>query len=341
MSDLVIHVSPVGPELGNIQAFAGALMTQLLGHGLADTATVSASPEKVSPRLMSFRLLPHEDKSTGVALSNRYVAVFYDYGNDRSIMVQGDLGDNEPANVTESVYQLLPDWEEYQLAVKILRGNTDLGDALASGALRSYRPMPPLGQASLPSGRIERTLMVGLLPAKGQTSRHKIVGVNIAKGTVLRFERGAPDGATASDHVCGPPGADQPTVSRFTPGQYEVVVTQAGTELWRFTAVRPAASSGTNGSGIELVSVKYRGKLVLGRAHAPILNVLYDPGDHGCGPAYRDWQWEESMIQAEGKTWLRASANARIRRERFSSPVRIKVITSEQPFITRVRKLFL
>jgi hypothetical protein len=61
--------------------------------------------------------------------------------------------------------------------------------------------------------------------------------------------------------------------------------------------VRPAASSGTNGSGVELRYVDYRDKRVLYRAHVPILNVKYNPG--GCGP-YRDGQNEESMIQATG-----------------------------------------
>ncbi len=67
--------------------------------------------------------------------------------------------------------------------------------------------------------------------------------------------------------------------------------------LWKFLVVRPAASSGTNGSGVELRYVDYRGKRVLYRAHVPILNVKYD--DDTCGP-FRDWQNEEGMFQANG-----------------------------------------
>ena len=67
--------------------------------------------------------------------------------------------------------------------------------------------------------------------------------------------------------------------------------------MWRFLVIRPAASSGTNGSGIELRYVDYKGKRVLYRAHVPILNVKYT-GD-ACGP-YRDWQYQEGMIQAAG-----------------------------------------
>jgi hypothetical protein len=62
-------------------------------------------------------------------------------------------------------------------------------------------------------------------------------------------------------------------------------------------AIRPAASSGVNGSAIELASVVYRGKRVLRRAHVPILNVRYD--NDACGP-YRDWQNEEGKLDATG-----------------------------------------
>jgi hypothetical protein len=47
--------------------------------------------------------------------------------------------------------------------------------------------------------------------------------------------------------------------------------------------VRPSASQGTNASGVELRNVRYRGKLVLFEAHAPILNVQYD--NDACGPS--------------------------------------------------------
>jgi hypothetical protein len=60
---------------------------------------------------------------------------------------------------------------------------------------------------------------------------------------------------------------------------------------------RPAASSGTNGSGIELQYINYKGKTVIRQAHVPILNVKYD--EDACGP-YRDWQYEEGMIEADG-----------------------------------------
>jgi len=59
--------------------------------------------------------------------------------------------------------------------------------------------------------------------------------------------------------------------------------------VWSFYWVPPDESSGTDGSGLELRNVFYNGRLVLYRAHLPILNVKYDPG--GCGGSslsYRD-----------------------------------------------------
>jgi Cu2+-containing amine oxidase len=77
-----------------------------------------------------------------------------------------------------------------------------------------------------------------------------------------------------------------------------VTVSRGTTRLWRFIAVRPAASSGRDGSGIELRFLDYRGRRVLHRAHLPILNVRYTRD--ACGP-YRDWQWQEGRIRSTGR----------------------------------------
>ena len=65
----------------------------------------------------------------------------------------------------------------------------------------------------------------------------------------------------------------------------------ASDPVWSLCWVSPPASSGVDGSGLELRHVFYRGRRVFWRAHLPILNVKYDPG--GCGGSdlsYRDWQ---------------------------------------------------
>src|SRR5258708_3420781 len=67
----------------------------------------------------------------------------------------------------------------------------------------------------------------------------------------VRFVQRAPGLTLAGGNTCGLPNAGQATASGV-PGQVWVTVTQGGTELWKFLAVRPAASSGLRGSGLEL-----------------------------------------------------------------------------------------
>jgi hypothetical protein len=71
--------------------------------------------------------------------------------------------------------------------------------------------------------------------------------------------------------------------------------------VWDFCFRSPAASSGPNGSGLELSQVNYKGTLVIARAHIPILNVKYsDTGTSGCGGAdlcYRDWFFAQRAFE--------------------------------------------
>jgi hypothetical protein len=104
---------------------------------------------------------------------------------------------------------------------------------------------------------------------------------------IERCDEGAPDHSHADPQTCGaPPSAGKATTGKGVVGQVWVNVFQGGTRIWRFLAVRPSASSGTWGSGVELRYVDYRGRRVY-QAHVTILNVLYDGQ---CGP-YRDWQY--------------------------------------------------
>ncbi|MEJ7666345.1 MAG: hypothetical protein WKG07_45955 [Hymenobacter sp.] len=72
--------------------------------------------------------------------------------------------------------------------------------------------------------------------------------------------------------------------------------------LWDLVVVRPSASSGTNGSGVELRTVDYQGACALQRAHLPILNLEFgeDGVAAGCAPAERHWAHEEAAFVAEG-----------------------------------------
>ena len=206
------------------------------------------------------------------------------------------MDNDEVLEVVESGHQPLPSNEEFEAAVEILRQDRELGAAIANNSLQPYRPMPPYMEDELPDGRIERTITVGLLPHDHKL-RHEIVGVNMIRDIVTRYDNAAPEVSRANAITCGVANAFQGTATKGTPGQVNVTIKQGNTVLWTFQAIRPAASSGTNGSGVELRNVDYRGKRVLYRAHVPILNVRYD--NDACGP-YRDWQYQEGMLQANG-----------------------------------------
>ncbi len=65
----------------------------------------------------------------------------------------------------------------------------------------------------------------------------------------------------------------------------------AGDPLWTFEFLRPAQSTGTDGSGLEIRNVFYNGHKVFARAHTPVLNVEYDGSGCGC---FRDWSDSEA-----------------------------------------------
>jgi hypothetical protein len=257
---------------------------------------------KTRHRLLHVDLLDPTDrpKSARPEPPSRFRAVYFDYTNNRTVLATGSVAKPTTLAITESGLHPRPSEEEFHEAVRVLMDHPELGGALREGRLLAYPPMPPLVSDERPDGRVERTVAVGLLPREG-TQGHEIVAVNMTRRQALRFqpsERGrAPAMSAAHNPICGLPlDAGQATASHIA-GSAWVTVTQGGTTLWKLLVVRPAASSGTNGSGVELRYVDYRGKRVLYRAHVPILNVKYD--SDACGP-YRDWQNQEGMIRADG-----------------------------------------
>jgi len=290
--ELRVSVKAFGPRPDEVQA-------------LAQAVTKHSAVQKLLARTR-FRLLrvdlldpTSELKSTRPQPPSRFRAMFFDYTNNRTVLAVGKLAKPASLQVSESALQPRPSQDEFDEAVGIVLKNPELGEALRGERLRSYRPMPPLIREELPDGRVERTVAVGLLPREG-TRGHEIVGVNMIRRNVIRFQpsdRGrAPETSAAHNPICGVSDANQSTASA-TAGSVWVTVTQGNSTVWKFLVVRPAASSGTNGSGVELRYVDYRGKRLLYRAHVPILNVKYD--GNACGP-FRDWQDQEGMIQATG-----------------------------------------
>jgi len=289
---LSLKIQSFGPTQEQVQALAGTVTRhRVIQEYLA----------KTRHRLLRIDLLdpPEEPKSVRPKSPNRFRATFVDYTNNRTVVATGTLPKPTTLEVAESGLQPRPNQEEFDEAVSIIRKNPEIGNAMREDRLRPYRPMPPLVGEELPDGRIERTVAVGLLPRDG-VHGHEIVGVNMIKRKLVRFdpsERGrAPAMSAAHNPICGLPDANQSTASGVA-GSVWVTVKQGGVTVWKFLVVRPAASSGTNGSGVELRYVDYRGKRLLYRAHVPILNVKYD--GNACGP-YRDWQDQEGMLSANG-----------------------------------------
>ena len=65
----------------------------------------------------------------------------------------------------------------------------------------------------------------------------------------------------------------------------------------------------SDGTGLELTDVYYKGRLILKRAEVPVLNVLY--AGNTCGP-YRDWLYSEDCFQATGTDVPSSGSGVRI-----------------------------
>jgi len=219
-------------------------------------------------------------------------AVYYDYARNRSVRVRGNAGAAAGHQITFSNHQPAPSHEEFEDAVALVRQSPVWGPMLQANQVEAYRPMPPMLE-STDGSPVERTLYVGLLSKPRQFNR--LVAVNMIQRAASP-EPARPRGAIAGVETCGAQNVSCIRPRRGTPGT--VTIEWPATDpVWRFQAIRPSASSGTNGSGIELRNVMYKGKRVLKQAHIPILNVQYD--DEICGP-YRDWMYEESCFTAIG-----------------------------------------
>ena len=213
----------------------------------------------------------------------------------RVLLADGRFDEPDYSSLVNAAWQRPPSDDEFTWAVDALKEDGAIGPALEAGELHAYRPSPPLANLRDPDGNTERVVAVGL---RSGTGEHRVVGVRTADGEILRDPSGVP--APSTDDCGAPVGAAAPPV----PGarQARVRVWQGETPLWDLIVVRPSASSGTNGSGVELRSVDYLGARVLHRAHVPILTVELgvEGAAAGCGPAERHWAHEEAAFEADG-----------------------------------------
>ncbi len=291
-----VNIAATGPTQAALDAAARAALenpfvqTYLKGssYRLLSIAVVENAVERKANHVDC-----EDQESTS---TDHYLATVYNYTQNNTLLISGLLSTQGVLGVEESYSQPLPNSEEFQAAIEIVEKDAHFGPAIREGHLASRLAMPLLVEEELPDGRVERTLTVALVPNNEQY-RYEVVGVNMIHQKVIRFKGGAPKGSLANQDLCGEGCLDAQWVPAGTPGQANVTISQGGTVLWTFRAVRPSASSGKNGSGVELRFVNYRGKRVLYRAHVPILNVQYDK--NLCGP-YRDWQNAEHVFQANG-----------------------------------------
>ncbi len=241
-------------------------------------------------------LVAHDVVDKGDEAGQRFTATIQDMDTGRVLLADGRFDELDYSTLNHAHWQRAPLDDEFGWAVDSLKEDPELGPPLLAGELQPYRPMPPLASFFDPDGNVDRIVAVGLRTAAGE---HRVVGVRTADGEIIRAPRGVP--LPSTDDVGAPIEASVTAVAG--PRQARVRVWQGEVLLWQFVVVRPAASSGTNGSGIELRTVDYLGARVLQRAHLPIVNVEYgqEAVDAGSPPAERHWAHEEAAFTAEGE----------------------------------------
>ncbi len=311
-SGVRVHVEPYGPD----ETVVARAATELRQH------RVVREHLKDGYRLMSFRLVDEDAKEIeGVPEpSKRFVATLFEYKNNRAIVVSGSLDDLDsaiamptgsggplaPGEFAAAADRVLADralrqaiTEDRpfdQAAAEPVPREAETVDSFESPKPTVYQPMPPLVDLELADGTTQRVIPVGLYtPARDIA--HRVVGVNLHTNQLVSHIPGL---EFSPRNDCGAPVGDQSCESG-TAGQIRLKVLYAGTTVWDMVVVRPAATGAplsTNGTGLELRYVDYRGKRVLYRAHVPILNVRYAAG--GCAPSYRDWETSEACFQAAG-----------------------------------------
>lgn len=290
---LRVDLKPFGPTATDLSR---------IGRELAENQQIKKALGRGRSRLLGIAAVdPDADdrKTDRPRAPDRFRATLYDYSASRALLVEGALRSPAEVTISQSAEQPPVTDEEFSEAVEIVSGHEEFRREFADKVLTVYRAMPPLADVQNDDGSTRRVVTVGLFHTKARRPR-EIVGVDLSSRELHRFEGGAPSNTSpANDSICGAPSAaGQQTANKGTAGQVWVNVYWGGERIWRFLAVRPAASSGLRGSGVELRYVDYRGKRVLYRGHVPILNVKYD-GD-ACGP-YRDWQYQEGEINAVGQ----------------------------------------
>ena len=281
-----IRIAPVNqPSAEQLADFVGTLLAQPpLAQVLAN-----ARYRVISSQLVERAEKERPEDSFPVQQVRVLIA---DYTNNQTIAATSTFPDAGALQISRSAEQPPPSAEEFEEAVELLQREEAFANLLLCRRLIAYRPIPALVASQGPDGSSERVLAVGLMATEGNNIPHQIAAVNMATQRVSIVENAFPRGGQA----CGLPHAACQAPPNGTPGQLWISW-PAANPVWTFLALRPSASSGISGSGLEIRYAAYKGKRVLYRGHVPVLNVKYE--DAACGP-YRDWQNEEHCFQVDG-----------------------------------------
>lgn len=274
----------VGRSWGPTPEQAEAARKRVLQDG-----SVRSSLAGTNHRLLVFESIERSDSDKNSLPPTHFRAYFYDYTNDRTFIAEGDYAGREPISVKASDF--IPDVsatnDEIEDAFLVVLEDPALGPRYKAGKITLFAPMPPL---NFING--ERLVNIGVRDVDAGSDT--IMGISFKNRKVVNYGDNAPSsGVTGS---CGIPNSGQGSSTSGT-GTLQLTSMINNETIWEMLVVRPSQSSGrsSEGSGIEVRDVRYKGKSVLKRGHAPILNVKYHPG--GCG-SFRDWQNAEGNFIA-------------------------------------------
>jgi hypothetical protein len=226
---------------------------------------------------------------------DRFSALVQDTASGRTLEAEGIVGEPSSIVIMPMSQQRAPTDEEFTWAVAAVAADEDLAGVMADTGTSTYRPAPALANVTTPDGAIDRVITVGIRSEQDQP-RHRVVGVRTSDGVVVAEPFGRP---LVADDECGAaPEVECPPLSGSP--RARVRLARGDVALWELVVVRPSASSGTNGSGVELRRVEYKGQRVMARAHVPIATVRSTSSAAGCGPTHRSWLHEESCFAASG-----------------------------------------
>ncbi|OAL35208.1 hypothetical protein AYO20_05462 [Fonsecaea nubica] len=218
---------------------------------------------------------------------NSFRAVVADYAHGRTVYVNVDdaLGPLSAASLDITNDQPLPNQDELLDAASIAGFGPNA---------TVFSRMPPLIHESNSDGSTSRILHIQAGNSSNDTLRSFHVNMYTRTATPVQLIQALPS-------CSGTPENEAVMASGRQVGTAHVTITDLQNNvLWDLEVVRPGASSGSLGSGVELNNVRYKNKMVLKKAHLPILNVNYLEKSPGCGPTYRDWVDREFPFDCPG-----------------------------------------